>query len=625
MTSSIFSSPARCGVLASLVFTCSSPAEHFRVYLLGGQSNGNGRGDAAELSVLPLSAEGVAAPQTDVGFYWRRTQDTENGNLTQNTWLDLQPDSGHGVNSPAGHEVEFGPELTFGRTMADNDPSVNIAIIKYTHGGTNLHTQWSATGFQYLTFLSTVEDGLAALTSNGDTFEPGGMIWVQGEADAGTAVNAGNYEANLLDLITRVRNDVFGGEIPGGYTFPFVISGLSNNQYTNFTGNPLTVRQAQERVAASGRQTAFVNTDGLSTYPNSGRIHFDATAQIAIGRSCAAQMLTLEANDFDRDGLLLVEENSAGTDPLDGDSDGDGQSDGLEVVAGTNALDASSFFQVCEIALSNDEISLTWPSRPGNFYEVEASLDLLTWMSVAEAVPASATGAQTTLTQSLTDLFEEEVVEAEVLASYDAQTGSNGVAVTTFDNVAFDSVDTASDSISSRIVQGGSLTGGGADVLVLNRNAADGVFFEGISRSGAPGFNFGGVNGANQAAAASNGDYFAFTSTSSEPVSYSSLSFFANQFGTTTQVDVSYRIGTSSEVFIIQGFTPTGNNGPVIEEIIDFPNFTTNEDVTWTFYLYGAAAANQGVRFDDIVLSGSVSEESEGADLESLFFTVRIR
>ena len=617
----IFSSAAPFAVLASLAFACSSSAEHFRVYLLGGQSNGNGRGDAAELSVLPLSAEGVAAPQTDVGFYWNRTQETTNGNLEQGIWLDLQPDSGHGINSPAGHTVEFGPELTFGRMMADNDPSVNIAIIKYTHGGTNLHTQWSATGFQYQTFITTVEEGLSALTSNGDTFEPGGMIWVQGEADAGNATNAGNYEANLRDLITRVRNDVFGGESPGGYTLPFVISGLSNNQYTSFTGNPWTVRQAQERVASSGRQTAFVNTDGLSTYPGSGRIHFDATAQIAIGRGCAGQMLALEANDVDRDGLLLLEENSAGTDPLEPDSDSDGQDDGLEVAAGTDALDGSSFFKISEFAILNDEISLTWPSRAGNTYDVEASFDLLTWITVAEGIPASVTETETMWTRSLSGLFE---VEAEVIASYDAQTGSDGVAVTTFNNVAFDSVDTASGSTSSRLVQGGSLSGGGAGVLVLNRNAADAVFFDGHSRSGAPGFNFGGVDGADQAAAASNGDYFAFTSASSEPLSYSSLSFFADQFGTTTQVDVSYRIGTSPEVFIAQGFTPTGNNGPVIEEVIDFPNFTTSEDVTWTFYLYGAAASNQGVRFDDIVLFGPSSEEVE-ADLARLFFRVGIR
>ncbi len=62
-----------------LALTTSVQATHYRVYLLGGQSNGNGRGDAAELSVTPLDVHGLAAPQTDVRFYWHKTQSTSNG------------------------------------------------------------------------------------------------------------------------------------------------------------------------------------------------------------------------------------------------------------------------------------------------------------------------------------------------------------------------------------------------------------------------------------------------------------------------------------------------------------------------------------------------------------------
>ncbi|WP_411847598.1 hypothetical protein AAFN60_10090 [Roseibacillus persicicus] len=81
-------------------------------------------------------------------------------------------------------------------------------------------------------------------------------------------------------------------------------------------------------MAANERQTAFVNTDGLSTYSN-GAVHFEASAQIAIGEASAAQMLALEANDSDRDGLLTTEETSLTTDTNLADSDGDGQNDGL--------------------------------------------------------------------------------------------------------------------------------------------------------------------------------------------------------------------------------------------------------------------------------------------------------
>ncbi|GHC62689.1 hypothetical protein GCM10007100_32710 [Roseibacillus persicicus] len=99
--------------------------------------------------------------------------------------------------------------------------------------------------------------------------------------------------------------------MPGGYTLPFVISGLSDSQYTNITtvdSGPYIVRQAQETVAANGRQTAFVNTDGLSTYSN-GALHFEASAQIAIGEASAAQMLALESKASQPQSILTQRAN----------------------------------------------------------------------------------------------------------------------------------------------------------------------------------------------------------------------------------------------------------------------------------------------------------------------------
>jgi hypothetical protein len=312
-------------------------AEHYRVYLLGGQSNASGRGDASELT-SPLNAA-----QTDVQFYWHKELSTVNGNLTQDTWLDLQSDSGQGKTNPDGHTVEFGSELSFGKTMAASNSTVNVAIIKFGYGGSNLHTQWDAGGIHYITFTNTVAAGLAALTSAGHTYEAGGMIWIQGESDAGTTDNANAYEANLSNLVDRVRADVFGGETTGGYSLPFLISRLSDSQLPalDYTMANI-VMEAQVSVATNGRQTAWVDTDGLSVYTGSDaeNIHFDAAGQIAIGEACAAEMLLLEAQDADRDGLLATEEAVYGTDPDLADTDGDGLSDGYEVATGTDPMSA---------------------------------------------------------------------------------------------------------------------------------------------------------------------------------------------------------------------------------------------------------------------------------------------
>ena len=604
---------------ALLLCTTIASATHYRVYLIGGQSNGSGRGDSTELSLPPLDAEGLDAPQGGVRFYWHKTQATiaPNGTLTQDAWIDLQTGSGHGVNSPAGHDSEFGPELSFGRDIAAAQPGVNVAIIKYTHGGTNLHTQWSATGTNYGTFLTTVELGLAGLTAEGHTYELAGMLWVQGEADIFNA-NAAAYEANLIDFIERVRTDVFVDTGLRSYPFPFLISGLSSSQYSNVTTageGPYVVRQAQETVGAiPDYQTGFVNTDGLPTYSN-GVVHFMAAAQVAIGEASAVEMLALQANDADRDGLLLNDETSLGTNPNLADSDGDRQDDGFEVAAGTDPLKPSSFFRITEFDLVGEDVTLQWPSLPGNSYQIEVSQDLMKW-SVAESnyLADEQPATTTAWTAGLNDLFTPVVEDDGTFVLYDAQSELNG----DFNTVAFDSTDTHSVSNAARMTQGGSLTGGGAGLFILNRES-DKALFDGHSDSGWPGFNFGDVDTADQAAAAAAGDFFSFVVGVSESVTYESLSFFSNQFSTSGQVDVSYRIGSGSEVFVVQGLTPAISNAPVALEEIDFPDFSTMEDVTWTFYIYNSGGAGFGIRFDDIKLTAATIQVSANQKVISRF------
>ena len=589
--------------LAFISITESVNAIHYRVYLIGGQSNGNGRGDASEL-VAPLNVA-----QSDVLFYWHKTQVTPNGNLIQDTWVDLQPDSGHGINDPSSFAVEFGSELTFGRTLADADPSVNIAIIKYTHGGTNLRANWAEGGFQYNTFITTVEEGLTALTDAGHTYEVGGMTWLQGEADTGAG--SAEYEDNLNDLIVRIRRDVFGGPALNGFTLPFVITGLSNSQYSDITtigSGPNTVRQAQEAVASSARQAAFVNTDGFSTYTSS--VHFDATGQIDIGVACANAILSLEAQDADRDGLLISEEEILGTDPDKADTDLDGQQDGLESGSGTDPTNASSVLRIENITIEDNLVNLEWPSRPGNTYMVEHSSDLITWSQIASDYPASDTGTSTTWIGTTTG---EVTIGSQNIAFYDGGEGVEG----DFNNESFDSVDNESLTTASRINHGGGLNGGGAGIFIL-----DSPLFN-TSSSGPAGFNLGGATAASQNAAETNGDFISFESQSNgNLVTYENLSFYANQFGTSAQIDVSYKAGSNPEVFVLQNFSPIGSNANVALQNIDFADFTTDENVVWTFYLYGSALSIHGIRLDDIALTGDVPNVNIPNLPASAFFRV---
>lgn len=271
-------------VAGLLLASLPASAEHHLVYLIGGQSNANGRGDATQL------AEPLASPQKDVRFYWHRSQKTANiGHIPENQWTDLAPGSGHGITQPV-HPKEFGLELSLGRALADAQPGSRIAIIKYSVGGSNLHKQWSEHGPLYGTFLKTTRDALAELTKEGHTYELRGMIWQQGESDT-NAETARNYEKNLTDLIQRVRKDLFGGKAN-----PFTIGGLSDSQDDEIRvpgKGWFIVRKAQEAVAKAIPNTAFVNSDGFGTRPGD-RIHFNHEGQLALGKAHAEALLGLE-------------------------------------------------------------------------------------------------------------------------------------------------------------------------------------------------------------------------------------------------------------------------------------------------------------------------------------------
>lgn len=238
-----------------------------RVFLLGGQSNADGRADP---SGLPTSPVNLQQPQEDVDFY--------EGSLTT-----LRPVGG-----------QFGPEITWGRCLADtlgDGLTTRVAILKSAAGGTSLEVDWkpggdattAGDGGRYVTFQNTVTAGLAALASAypNATLSIEGMLWVQGERDAKGGFE-NNYETNLTNFIADVRL-TYGAELP------FIISRLSIDQ-TNIPATPLgIVRDAQSAVAAADPLAALVDTDGFGILADN--LHFDALGQQQIGNASCLQTL----------------------------------------------------------------------------------------------------------------------------------------------------------------------------------------------------------------------------------------------------------------------------------------------------------------------------------------------
>ncbi len=241
------------GALALMLAT-SVHADHIKVFLLGGQSNM--QGNNALLSQLPLALQ---PPQDDVLLY--------SGTNSAAFFGSLQVGAGN----------NFGPEISFGRTIADGRPYDRFCLIKFAQGATSLHTSWDpASGSVYTEFRRTVTYGLEALTKAGHTYEIVGMCWTQGENDVQDFRTTAQYEADLNEFIADIRTRYGAG-------VKFFISRLSDNQTWRPASQVNEIRTAQDNVAATDPLSYLIDTDGFDM--RADNLHFEETGYVDIGEA----------------------------------------------------------------------------------------------------------------------------------------------------------------------------------------------------------------------------------------------------------------------------------------------------------------------------------------------------
>lgn len=295
--------------LACALLACASSAalaKEYHVYYLGGQSNMDGFGMVSELSEEKNQAvEGCmifhGAPQND-------------GSPPEGlgSWATLQP--GHGYVFGAGKAANklgdrFGPELTFGRAMQERFPDRNIAIIKYSRGGSSIEIndqipcwdphdtreQDGAIGMnQYDYALRTIEHAMRVGDIDGDgepdTLIPAGIVWMQGESDGVWKEAADNYEENLSELMELLRAAMRRDGLP------VVIGRISDSHQRDgdqkvwMFGD--AIREAQARFCDEDPDAALVtHTDA---YGYSDPYHYDTEGYLDLGIRFAEAMHTLE-------------------------------------------------------------------------------------------------------------------------------------------------------------------------------------------------------------------------------------------------------------------------------------------------------------------------------------------
>ena len=231
------------------------------VYLLAGQSNMVGQGYGGELS------EPLNDPQGDVMFWW--------GN--HSGWSPLRTGSGNGPD-------QFGPELNYGRLMADAKPGSRLVLIKHAVNGTSLAQDWNpSSGPIYAGFMKTLSEARARLEGLGIEYVIRGMLWMQGESDAMQEAMAASYLNNFLDFATAVRTAT------GVANLPIVMARIRATMPAPFP-YALQVRMAQETAATMDPNVHVIDTDSLTFHGDD--VHYDTAGQLELGARFAQAMLT---------------------------------------------------------------------------------------------------------------------------------------------------------------------------------------------------------------------------------------------------------------------------------------------------------------------------------------------
>ncbi|WP_437320878.1 sialate O-acetylesterase [Sorangium sp. So ce385] len=302
-----------CIAVAALAISlsASAAAQPVKLFVLAGQSNMVGYGVVA---ALPAELQS----QPDIWYDHHNPDAREGGPYAAATSTDWGP------LEPKGEARRYGPEITFGHAMAAAFPEHRIAIVKMAQGGTNLVDHWgrglgpdpevlyksqlyhallgkldSATytgdrALRYPEEPTRLDNALARLESEGHDVEIAGLLWMQGENEAGWAA-AFNYGDTLRGFIAAIREDL---GVPG---LPVVLGRISDNLYPA-NGGPIAagkeanidaVRAAQVAVAEEDPRVAWVDTDDFAPRRSDDTWHFDSAAYQRLGERFAEAYLAL--------------------------------------------------------------------------------------------------------------------------------------------------------------------------------------------------------------------------------------------------------------------------------------------------------------------------------------------
>ncbi len=210
------------------LFNIKLHSQSIKVFVLAGQSNAEGHGQ-----VGPDSLEGTLAYFMDNGgaSEFGNLQDASgNWVVRDDVWVRYDNDdqgllAGELTTGYGYAQTLIGPELGLGHVLGDYFPNDKVLIIKTCWGGKSLGEDFrppssgGTVGPYYTQMIDDVNAAIANIATefpdyNNEPIEMAGFVWFQGWNDASEQWMMDEYEQNLINLISDVRNDLNAPNMP---------------------------------------------------------------------------------------------------------------------------------------------------------------------------------------------------------------------------------------------------------------------------------------------------------------------------------------------------------------------------------------------------------------------------
>lgn len=285
------------------------------VFILAGQSNAQGYNHVREYKKGSEEFPEALRRQQDVLFW---LADHSVSNLKSKSKSD-HTNSGSWEVLRVGDNGSFGPEISFAYDMAKALPNQQVAIIKCAAGGTGIArsmdysdyipalqnfedhgNNWSPpsegreAGILYGSLITNVKQALSSLENEQREWNLKGVIWMQGEHEAGISrTMATDYDKLLSNFMGSVRSDLTQP------CLPFIIGEINSHIWA--FGD--IARTQQARVCDEDRNAILIKTVDLSRSGSGGAAHFDADSMLLLGSRFAKGFHRLEAENRNEAGV----------------------------------------------------------------------------------------------------------------------------------------------------------------------------------------------------------------------------------------------------------------------------------------------------------------------------------